>query len=96
MSNDWEDDDMFDEEETTDMGDDLPKSTAVKSESRPDAFPVTHSRERARGKPEQQGKGKRTVRVRPMSPGMIAKWPDIVSCLLTLQNGKQVMFVKGG
>ena len=36
----------------------------------------------------------RRLKVKPMSSGMRAKWPDVATCLLTLQSGRQVMFVR--
>ena len=78
----WEDEGNMweDEEESTDMGDDLTVSMQ----------PQTTVRAATRG-----GGQTRRIRVKPMPSGMRQKWPNVVSCLLTLASGKQVMFVKG-
>ena len=103
MSNQWEDDEFFDGDEETDLGEETPvvqkpvvaaqASVAPIVTSSPGSFVRPVHKQKPGG---DSGKGKRTVRVRPMPPSMTQKWPDVVSCLLTLGSGKQVMFVKGG
>ncbi len=93
MGNQWEDDDddYLGEEESTDMVD-LPVAV-----SKPSPSPIVERRRlNHQNNSPPVGKPKRSVRVRPMPAGMIQKWPDVVSCLLTLGSGKQVLFVKGG
>ena len=36
----------------------------------------------------------RRMRVRPMPGSMRSRWPDVVSCILTLADGRQVVFVR--
>ena len=39
--------------------------------------------------------GGRRLRIRPMKQATIRKYPDIVSVLMTLVDGRQVMLVRG-
>lgn len=39
---------------------------------------------------------KRSVRVKPMPASMAAKWPKISTVLLTMNDGQQILLVKGG
>lgn len=103
MGNPWEEDffdDDYSGEESTDMGDEPPTPVALKALPENEPSRPYPARQVTVGRPnlqrQQNGKGRRTVRVRPMPPGMSAKWPDISSCLITLNSGKQVLFVKGG
>lgn len=36
------------------------------------------------------------VRTRPMSAGMMARYPDVYSLFVTKLDGRQVLFVRGG
>jgi hypothetical protein len=38
--------------------------------------------------------GKRRLRIRPMSPTMMEKHPEVVTILLTRSNGQQLIFVR--
>ncbi len=91
-----DDDDWSDEEETTDgMGDDEPAVPALAPATiRPRVQSnLTMGMGLNDGKPRQKTEGRR-VRVKPMPNGMRTKWPDLVSCLMTMANGKQVLLVK--
>lgn len=105
MPNQWEDDDFFDGDEDTDMGDEHITQAVKPAESKQVSSPIVETRvsrsERSETRePQRQHQGnnksRRNVRVRPMPVSMQNKWPDVTSCLLTLASGKQVMFVKGG
>lgn len=37
---------------------------------------------------------KRVLRVKPMTAAMRLKWPDVSTCLLTLDTGRQIIFVR--
>jgi len=92
MSEQWEDDDFLDDEDDEDMEDEAPPPP-------PPPAPSNHRPSGNRPKPGNtanagNSKNPRRLRVKPMSPGMMGKWPDVTSCLLTLASGKQVMFVR--
>jgi hypothetical protein len=91
---DWEDDeDELGEEESTDMGEESPRVQSVANSAQP-----THvHRNRSSGDNRSNaGKGQtRRVRLKPMPASMQAKWPDVVSLVMTLNSGKQIVFVKG-
>lgn len=38
--------------------------------------------------------GKRRLRIRPMTPSMMEKHPNVTTILLTRSNGQQLMFVR--
>jgi len=93
MSEQWEDDDFLDDEDDEDMEDEAPPPPP------PPPAPSSHRPSGNRPKPGNtanagNSKNPRRLRVKPMSPGMMGKWPDVTSCLLTLASGKQVMFVR--
>lgn len=100
MSNQWEDDDFFDGDEETDMGDEaLEESQNVKrsepvliSSRETVSAPVKTTQVNREDRPLVR---KRKIRIKPMPSSMQNRWPDVVSCLLTLASGRQVMFVKG-
>jgi hypothetical protein len=37
----------------------------------------------------------RACRVRPMSPSMVANYPDVMSILITKYDGRQILMVRG-
>ena len=39
-------------------------------------------------------KSSRRVRIKPIPKNLIEKWPDVVTCLITLSNGKQILMVR--
>jgi hypothetical protein len=79
-----DDDDLFDstDEDEEESENDLSS----------DAAPI-----RPRQSPMQtaaRSAGKRRMRVRPMTPSMASKHPDVVTILLTRSNGQQLIFVR--
>lgn len=100
MSNQWEDDDFFDGDEETDMGDEAFEESQNVKRSEP---VLISSRETVSAlnktpqvnREDRPSVRKRKIRIKPMPSSMQNRWPDVVSCLLTLASGRQVMFVKG-
>jgi len=76
-----DDDDLFDstDEDEEESENDLSS----------DAAPI-----RPRPTMQARNAGKRRLRIRPMSPSMVDKHPDVVTILLTRSNGQQLMFVR--
>lgn len=87
---DDDDDDLFDsteedeEEAESDLSADSSKVVHLPSVSR--NMPASRI---ARAQPV-----KRRLRVRPMAPRMMAKYPEVVSILLTREDGRQLVFVR--
>jgi hypothetical protein len=94
--NDWEDD-FLDDEEYTDFGEE--NSPEIPAQSAVLKFQPENPKLPAPDKHKTEIKAKnrhsRRIRVKIMPVSMKSRWPDVVSCLLTLHSGKQVMFVKG-
>lgn len=95
MPNDWEDD-FLDDEESTDFGEEnspqIPAQSSV-LKFQPEISKLNPDKRKLSENKKQ--KQPRRVRVKIMPVSMKSRWPDVVSCLLTLHSGKQVMFVKG-
>jgi hypothetical protein len=99
---DWEaDDDWLEDEEGNDLdgeGDSPPppglaSAPVAAPPPTPAPTPAQH-RSRPGPAPSPAAASTRVLKVKPMSKGMRIKWPDVSSCLLTLSNGRQVMFVR--
>jgi hypothetical protein len=88
MSEWGDDDDMFEGLE----GEESPKPEPPPLPKPP---PLPSSSPKTPSKPPLPTKSSiRRIRVKPMSAGMRVKWPEVASCLLTLDNGRQIMFVR--
>lgn len=86
---DDDDDDMFD---SHDEGDDESELSADgPSAPAPAQSTVRLSPERAQS---TQSKGKRLLRIRPMTPKMRLKHPEAVSIAITRHDGRQLIFVR--
>jgi hypothetical protein len=104
MGREWDDDDMFSDDleddgedsETGDDGEDAPKpAPPVPAPSIPVVQPLNLGlRLSPKPAPSSQIRKARRVRVKPMSAGMKLKWPEVATCLLTLDNGRQILFVR--
>lgn len=82
----YEDDDFTDEESQENSYsssaeiEDIPRSNSSQ--------PITKSR------PANQSEKPRRLRVRPMNQSMMEKHPNVVSIMLTKNNGQQLIFVR--
>lgn len=91
-----EDEDFMDDED--DLEDDLPQPAGPANPPLTVLNPSPSSQ--ARPSPQRvftqtpQNGTKRAIKVKPMSATMRNKWPDVVSCILTMANGRQVVFVR--
>lgn len=105
---DWEDgDDWLEDEEGNDLdGDDESPPALATANTQPAPPLMANAPPRPRPGPfvatpqvraqplAPNGGSTRVLKVKPMSKGMRSKWPDVSSCLLTMSNGRQVMFVR--
>ena len=92
---DWdEDDELFGDEEESDLGDEEPAKVQPIVEMKSSPY-VTRTLPSISGRHEKPKNGARRVKVKPMPAGIKSKWPNVVSMLLTTDSGKQVLFVKG-
>lgn len=88
---DDDDDDLFD---TADEDEEEAESD-LSADSSPASKVVQISPARvAHGLRQAAQQPKRRLRVRPMPPRMMAKNPQVVSMLLTRDDGRQIMFVR--
>lgn len=94
---DWdEDEELFGDEEETDLGDEKSIKVPVVEHrsSSPKLMGVrsVNPNPQPNLKPNNNG---RRVKVKPMPSSIANKWPDVVSMFLTTREGKQVLFVRG-
>ena len=91
------DDDDFDEgfvcEDEEELGFDyhLPMEAHLDPSPSPHATP--HAQHRTETPATATGKRSRRIRIRPMPPGISAKFPNAVSIVITNANGKQLILV---
>lgn len=88
---DEDEDDMFDEDEQDEgegLASDQPKVSKPK--------PQTLAQVAAQHRPQSmaQAAASRRMRVRPMTPAMMQKNPQVVSIILTRVDGKQLVFIR--
>jgi len=81
-----DDDDLFDSSDE----DDEESESELSAEPPAKPTPIAQARQSVM----RREAGGRRIRMRPMKPSMAEKHPDVVSILLTRNDGRQLLFVR--